>query len=191
MSNFKKFFIHLRTIRTHRRYVIQWAFKLGIPWRGLVHDLSKYSWREFKIYKFATGLRSPHQSARAELGYSPSHLYHKHHNKHHYEFWLDIDDLESLDHIHYIKIPYVYIIEMVCDMVSTGKTYYGKAWKCSDPYKYYLSNFVDKKRMHKNSDKLLAFLLEKLSNCQTEKEFFVWYKSVKKSLKKAYNAIDN
>ena len=89
MTNFQKFFKHLHLVNTHRRYVRKMCFKMGIPWRGLVHDLSKYSIKEFSIYKFYNGKQSPHEIARKELGYSPSWLFHKAKNKHHWEYWLD------------------------------------------------------------------------------------------------------
>ena len=38
---------HFKTITHHRHQVIRNCFKAGIPWQGLKHDLSKYSWTEF------------------------------------------------------------------------------------------------------------------------------------------------
>ena len=38
---------HLRTIHLHRKWVRHYCFLAGIKWRGLVHDLSKYSPIEF------------------------------------------------------------------------------------------------------------------------------------------------
>ena len=36
-------FKHLHTVNKHKWLVFKFACKVGIPWRGLVHDLSKYS----------------------------------------------------------------------------------------------------------------------------------------------------
>ena len=51
----KKFFGHLNTVNKHRFLVFKYCVKAGIPFRGLVHDLSKYSLLEFlegvKYYK--------------------------------------------------------------------------------------------------------------------------------------------
>ncbi|MCQ2436752.1 MAG: DUF5662 family protein, partial [Clostridia bacterium] len=40
-------FGHFKTITSHRHKVMVNCFRAGIPWRGLLHDLSKYSPREF------------------------------------------------------------------------------------------------------------------------------------------------
>ena len=38
---------HWKTIHTHRKWARNYCFLAGIPWRGLFHDLSKYSPIEF------------------------------------------------------------------------------------------------------------------------------------------------
>lgn len=83
-----KLFKHLKTIRIHRKYVRKICFKMGIPWQGLVHDLSKYSPTELSICKYWTGTKSPHAVCRSVLGYSPSWTHHYHKNKHHWQYWL-------------------------------------------------------------------------------------------------------
>lgn len=56
---------------------------MGIPELGDHHDESKFYEDEFDIYHWATGKGSPHDVARAELGYSPSWVHHKARNPHH------------------------------------------------------------------------------------------------------------
>lgn len=82
-----KFFKHLKTIFTHRKWVRKMCFKMGIPIQGLLHDLSKFSIPEMKILKYWTGKGSPHQACREAIGYSPSWNHHYHRNKHHYQYW--------------------------------------------------------------------------------------------------------
>ena len=86
------FFGHLKTITRHRHAVFIHCCKAGIPIRGLLHDLSKYSPDEFisgaKYYK---GTRSPNEEERAIYGYSKAWLHHKGRNKHHFEYWSDIN----------------------------------------------------------------------------------------------------
>ena len=51
---------HFRTITKHRWMVFKLCVKVGEPWRGLVHDLSKYSPTEFwEGVKYYTGTHSP------------------------------------------------------------------------------------------------------------------------------------
>lgn len=86
MGTVRNFFTHLDVVHNHRKIVKQWAFKMGIGDLGLKHDMSKYSFREFGIYKYATGKKSPHETARELTGGSPSWIYHKNTNPHHWEF---------------------------------------------------------------------------------------------------------
>ena len=62
---------HLNTVMCHRRKVIAHCAKAGILWRGLLHDLSKYSYTEFSQgVKYFTGTRSPNEGEREAYGYS-------------------------------------------------------------------------------------------------------------------------
>ena len=177
------FFKHLHTINSHRFEVCKSCFKMGIPWLGLIHDLSKYSWKEFSIYKYYNGKRSPHDEARDILGYSPSWLYHKSKNKHHWEFWLDNQDGDDFIPI---KIPYKYVVEMFCDMVGAGKAYLKDKWTVSSPKQYYDTRCKGQRLMHSKSEELLTTLLRLLSECEDEKQFFNWYKKNKNIMRAIY-----
>ena len=51
---------HFILISKHKCIVFKYAVKAGIPWRGLTHDLSKYSPTEFlESIKYYNGHRSP------------------------------------------------------------------------------------------------------------------------------------
>lgn len=88
MTDKEKEELHLNTILLHRSIVADICNKMGIPEIGQQHDLSKFTEEEFSIYKWADGKRSPHENAREKLGYSPSWVYHKGRNPHHWEYWL-------------------------------------------------------------------------------------------------------
>ena len=83
---------HLHTINKHRFHVFINCCRCGIPFRGLVHDLSKYSPTEFFISaKNYSGIRSPIANERKEeFGYSSAFIHHTRKNKHHYEYWVDV-----------------------------------------------------------------------------------------------------
>lgn len=80
----------------HKWLVFIEACKLGIPWRGLVHDLSKFSPREWRPRVAALGRRS--QDFQDESGYYVSErvpdelafgwLHHYHYNPHHWQWWV-------------------------------------------------------------------------------------------------------
>ena len=68
---FKKMWNHLRTVQTHRKWVRHYCFLAGIPWRGLTHDLSKYSPIEFfESARYWIGTGSPINEAKKENGIS-------------------------------------------------------------------------------------------------------------------------
>ena len=178
-----KLFKHLKTIITHRKWVRRTCFKMGIPWQGLTHDLSKYSITELKIAQYYIGTGSPHEECRRQIGYSPSWIHHFHKNKHHYQFWLE--DSEN-GKWYGIKIPFKYIIEQFADFVGAGKAYNSKAWTTSSPQEYWDRHCEGKRIMHKESLYLIKKLLWNLKEIGDEKEFYKWYKNCKDYLKACY-----
>lgn len=177
-----KFFKHLKTIRTHRKYVRQMCFKMGLYWQGLVHDLSKYSPVEFSIYKYYTGKRSPHETCREELGYSPSFLHHIRCNKHHYYYWYDFSED---DKIIPVKMPYKYVIESFCDMVGASKAYNKDKWEPKLVWDYWETKCKGKRIQHAESQDLTQFLIWNFWQ-KGEEEFCRWYKENKKKLQPDY-----
>ena len=110
----EKFFKHLHTVNKHRFYVFKLSIKAGIPIRGLLHDLSKYSPTEFfEGVKYYNGKRSPITICRQENGYSEAWLHHKGRNKHHFEYWIDLQAENKTP-----VIPYKYAAEMICDTLK-------------------------------------------------------------------------
>ena len=179
MGNLAK---HLKVVRTHRKYVRRMCFKMGIPWQGLVHDLSKYSLKELSIARFYGGNRSPHEVARQVLGYSPAWMYHKNRNKHHWEFWLDNQD--GID-FKPVKIPYKYVIEMFCDMTGASKAYNKNNWEPKMVWDYWINRCKGQRLMHPESEYLLEKLIWNLYQLG-ERGFFKRYREMKKYLKDAY-----
>ena len=122
MSYFKRFFGHLKTVIAHKWWVFHYASLLGYPWLGFKHDMSKLSPEEFfESVRFWTGTRSPILTAKETEGVSYAWLHHKGRNKHHYEYWIDNVNGKMTYH----KIPFEYVIEMVCDWLSASRTYTG------------------------------------------------------------------
>ena len=152
MNNFQKFFGHLRTVNKHRRMVRKLCFKCGLYWQGLTHDLSKYSPVEFwNGVKYYTGTASPHVGERKEKGYSDAWPHHHNHNKHHGEYWWDID---SNGKSCPMPMPDKYFKEMICDRVAASMIYLGKKYTNKSPYDYYMSH-KDENQFHKNTGERL------------------------------------
>ena len=161
---------HFRTITQHRHMVMRHCIKAGIPVQGLLHDLSKYTPTEFiPGALFYQGTRSPNEEERERKGYSSAWLHHKGRNKHHFEYWNDVNPESKV--YEPVEMPTRYLIEMFCDRVAASKIYRGKDYRDSDPLDYFLMGMKRGRPMHKNTAKKLYFLLKMLADKGEEKTF--------------------
>ena len=127
-----KFFKHLHLVTKHRFQVFKLCCKCGFFWRGLVHDLSKFSKTEFgESVKYYTGTNSPIENCRAEKGYSLAWIHHKNKNKHHLEYWYDKENALQMN------MPFKYAVECVCDKVAATKCYNGKNYQPQQVLKHW------------------------------------------------------
>lgn len=148
---------HFMTIAKHRAIVRHYCFKCGQYKLGLLHDLSKYSPIEFfSGVKYYQGTSSPIDAEKKEKGYSLAWQHHKGHNPHHWEYW--IDNIGSRKNTP-IKMPYKYVVEMLCDWIGAGKTYCGKSWTQKTPYEYY-SLVRGGRIIHPRTEKIIILFLE-------------------------------
>ena len=128
----------MKTVHAHRREVRKNCFRMGLYRQGLTHDLSKYSWTEFRIgAKYFMDDQSPHNGERAEYGFSSAWLHHKGRNKHHLEYWMDYD-VRGDQHIAGMRMPEKYVAEMICDRMAASKVYAGKNYDQAYPWNYYM-----------------------------------------------------
>lgn len=161
MNFIQRFLGHLKTVNNHRRMVRKLCFKAGLYWQGLTHDLSKYSPVEFwNGVKYFTGTASPHMGERKVLGYSKAWIHHHNINKHHGEYWQDID---KTGHSCPVDMPNKYLMEMVCDRVAASMIYLKDKFTNRAPLEYYLSH-KDENQFSENTrvqlEKTLQFIAE-------------------------------
>lgn len=124
---------HLKLVSKHKWLVFKFSIKLGIPIRGLLHDLSKFSFDEFfESINYYDGKKSPITMCKIENGYSQAWVHHKGRNKHHDSYWVDLNSKQVAP-----VIPYKYMAEMICDKLSACITYMGKDWTNSSEYDYW------------------------------------------------------
>lgn len=155
---------HFNLINKHRFKVFILCCKAGIPFRGLVHDLSKYSPVEFfEGVKYYNGGYSPIINCKKETGFSKAWLHHKGRNKHHHEYWYDYCAPEKTP-----IIPYKYTVEMICDSLAAGITYQKEKWTKDYQLNYYL-NEQKEKYINEKIDKILIEVFEKVSKEGIEK----------------------
>ena len=131
-----KYFKYLNYVLRHKWFVFLECYKLGIPWLGIIHDWSKFRLSEFIPYaKHFYGRNRIGENKKEKVeGYDKSRdteddmfnkawLYHIHRNKHHWQFWLLIQDRnkESV-----LEIPIRYRKELLADWHGAGKSITGK-----------------------------------------------------------------
>lgn len=156
-----KYIKHFITITKHRYYVRKFCFKCGYYKRGLLHDLSKYSFTEFlSSAKYFQGTSSPIDAEKAAIGYSLAWQHHKGHNPHHWEYW--IDNLGSKENTP-IKIPYQYVIEMICDWLGAGIVYSKQKIDFNEPYSEpfdYYNSHLEERIFHPETQELIEEYLK-------------------------------
>lgn len=125
-------FKHIALVIKHKNKVLVNCAKCGLLYRGIVHDISKFSPAElFESARHYQGNRSPIGACRRATGVSYAWLHHKGRNKHHIEYWLDPDcPVTPL-------MPYKYAVECVCDKIAATKTYAGKEYTDSKPMEHW------------------------------------------------------
>lgn len=136
MNNFK----YLKYLIKHKFYVTRECFRIGLYWRGLVHDLSKFTpseWIAYRNYFYGTwlkynpiiptyGVETKNWSKSTEgvsEAFDYAWLQHQHKNKHHWQHWILRNDDGTITPM---MMPDVYIKEMVCDWLGAGMAITGK-----------------------------------------------------------------
>jgi len=160
---------HFKTITKHRWLVRAGGCRVGLYRQGLTHDLSKYSPTEFLIgAKYYQGTRSPNAAEREDKGYSEAWMHHKGRNRHHYEYWTDMN--RETRTYEPIPMPRKYLVEMVMDRRAACMTYQGKAYRDDSPLKY-LEKSREKSLMHPKTRQELHYILTMLAQQGEEATF--------------------
>lgn len=170
---------HFCTITHHKIIVMKHCFRVGLYWQGLLHDLSKYSFTEFRVgCRYYQGTRSPNNAEREDIGYSSAWLHHKGRNKHHYEYWIDYS-LDKTEGLIGMKMPKKYVVEMVMDRIAACKIYMKEKYTDSKPLEYYKQGTaLLEDTIHPETKELLEKLLKMLADEGEEKTFAYIRKNV-------------
>lgn len=110
----------------HKWFVMIECFKMGLYFRGIIHDLSKFYPVEFIAYskhfcgninkgRDKTGNYNPFENSSEE--FKRAWLHHAHHNDHHWQYWF----LETCNEEIVYPMNEDCIKEMLCDWVGAGK----------------------------------------------------------------------
>ena len=160
---------HFKTITWHKWLVLCGCFRVGLYWQGITHDLSKYAPTEFRNgARYYQGVRSPNAAERDDKGYSEAWIHHKGRNRHHYEYWTDLNQ-DTLTYTA-IPMPRKYLVEMVMDRRAACMTYQGKAYADDSALKY-LDRSIERNLMHPKTLRELRHILVMLAEQGEEKTF--------------------
>ena len=164
-----KIWQHFKTITHHRLLVMAGCFRVGLYWQGLVHDLSKYSPTEFFTgAKYFQGNRSPNTAEREDKGFSEAWMHHKGRNRHHYEYWTDMNRQTRC--YESVPMPRKYLVEQVMDRRAACMVYQGKNYTAGSALAYFEKS-RERELMHPKTRQELELLLTMLKE-QGEKEAF-------------------
>ena len=170
-----KFFGHLKTVMTHRRWVRYYCFKAGLYRQGLTHDLSKYNPVEFwESVKYYQGNRSPIDACKEDNGFSQAWFHHKSHNKHHREFWTDNYDKGTSC----VPVPKKYAKEMLCDFLGAGRAYGGKKFTCRGEWLWWVNQLGRNICIHPMTAYFITEVLYNLAINEEETDLILHYLDV-------------
>ena len=172
----KNTLLHFKKICVHKFWVAHYCFKAGLYWRGITHDLSKFSWIEFwESVRYYQGTSSPINAAKADQGYSLAWQHHKGRNTHHYEYWTDKYDDGTVA----LQMPFTDTVEMLCDYLGAARAYMGKKFSYEKEAgwwhnKIYFNNI----KMHKVQQLFLSKIFNELSMYEQENGKWKWENAV-------------
>ena len=171
---------HFKTITRHRWIVMVGCFKVGLYWQGLTHDLSKYTPTEFLIgARYYQGDKSPNAAERTDKGYSEAWMHHKGRNRHHYEYWTDMN--RETKQYEPVKMPRRFMVEQVMDRRAACIVYQGAAYTDRSAYDYFMAS-RERQLMHPENRQEIEFLLDMLANKGEKRTFSYIRRHVLKGL---------
>lgn len=152
---------HFAKICKHKWWVFYYCCKAGIPWRGIKHDMSKFSPTEFwESVRYYQGNRSPIDACKEENGVSKAWLHHKGRNRHHYEYWQDNFDKGGEP----LQMPYKDAVEMLCDYLGAGRAYMGKDFTYKAEWQWWIRKNQNPIAMHPSSKEFISCILINLAH---------------------------
>ena len=98
-------------------------------------------------------------------------MHHKGRNKHHYEYWTDLNiKTKCYEPVH---MPRKYFVEMVMDRIAACKTYNGANYTTADPLNYFLKSTEsrDTSMMHPQTRRELELVLTMLRDRGEDETF--------------------
>lgn len=157
---FKNTLQHFKKICKHKWHVFCYCMKVGMPWRGIKHDMSKFSPTEFwESVRYYQGNRSPIDACKEAEGVSKAWMHHKGRNSHHYEYWQDNFDKGGEPMV----MPLKDTIELLCDYLGAGRAYMGKEFSYNAEYLWWQNKCSKPIAMHPVTKEFITVVLESMA----------------------------
>lgn len=138
----------------------------GIPIRGILHDLSKFSpWEFFEGVKYFQGDSSPIDACKKANGYSKAWMHHKGCNRHHYEYWQDNFDHGGIP----LKMPFKDALELVCDYLGAGQAYQKEKFTYAGEYEWWKKKASKPIAMHPQTKLFVELMLRQMADEESNK----------------------
>ena len=180
-----KWFGHLKTVLLHKYWVFRYALLAGIPFRGLKHDLSKFSPTEFgESVRYYTGRRSPIHYARGDQHYSLAWLHHKGRNRHHFEYWVDNTADGALITL---PMPSRYALELICDRLGAARAYRKKDFSIAEQLERLEFDIEPSPRVHPQTKRFIRLMFEALNSAPDLRAQREVFRSAKALYDRAWN----
>ena len=128
LSQMNKHLRYLKYVLKHKWYVFVWCRRYGIPLAGIVHDLSKFSPKEWSPY-----VNYFYGDSKDQRGFDAAWNHHQKANPHHWQYWVLREDSGGLK---LLDMPERYRLEMLADWRGAGMAITGK----DDTRNWYLKN---------------------------------------------------
>ena len=193
-SNISRAFHHLKTVLKHKYWVFRYAWMAGIPFRGIIHDFSKFSPTEFcKSVKWYNGKQSPVACEREVMGFSEIWLHHRGHNSHHFEYWVywvDKDKDKDLGDGGVIVpiMPFKDALEMVCDWLGAGRAYLGTDFSMTKQIEYF-DRATNSPFIHPQTKLFVWLMYQGLANASDKKAMKKVFKQAKDIYGRAFDTV--
>jgi hypothetical protein len=151
----KSHWLYLRYVLRHKWYVFLWCCRYGIPWAGIVHDLSKFQTIEWFPYvdKFYGGpypeknygdirmqFDDMYTQPWVDRRFNEAWNHHQKANPHHWQYWLLTEDSGATIPL---EMPDRYRREMLADWRGAGMAIKGK----DETTQWYTKNYT-KMQLH-------------------------------------------
>jgi hypothetical protein len=154
---------YIHYVLKHKWFVFWACYRNGLIWRGLLHDMSKLTPREFIPYarmfysdmkplRDKTGYCDPYKADN--LPFELAWLNHLHLNKHHWQYWALV---KKDGRCKLYEMPLVYIKEMLCDWSGAGRAQKNTL----TPSQWYYLHEKDI-RVHPNTKRMIKILLKEM-----------------------------